>query len=140
MSWGAQLRRSGDAVVLALVLLGAPVVSALHNECDLCSPNCPMHHHQGTPNGSASHLGCHHAAASAARFGHSTPQANGPTVACATCGNHGLLSATGLPPMILPVASTLPTFDAPRPARVLLAGLNGRGSDPPDTPPPIGAA
>lgn len=134
----AQRRDAVLVIALVLALLGAPAVSALRSECDLCPPDCPMHqHHNGAP---GSHLGCHAGGALAARLGQHGAPTHGPLLACATCGNHTLLPGTVLPPMILP--STLPpsTYVAAGVARFAEAALNSRVVDPPDTPPPIVAA
>jgi hypothetical protein len=140
-SLGASRPRRHDAglvIVLAIALLGAPAVSALRNECNLCPPDCPMHqHHNGVP---GSHLGCHGGGALTARLGQLGAPTHGPLLACATCGNHGLLPGTVLPPMIMPAAQALSAYAAAGAVRFGDGGLNSRAVNPPDTPPPIGAA
>src|SRR5262249_27485876 len=135
----APRRDAGLVIVLVLALLGTSTVGLLHNECDLCPPGCPMHQHDGQQPGSR--LGCHGGGgALAARFNqHSAPH-HGPSVRCATCGNHGIVSAITLPPMLLPSVQPLSTLAAVRAARFAVAAPYSRVIDPPDTPPPIGTA
>src|SRR5438045_1909370 len=87
----ARLRAHATAVVLTgvLSLIAAPGWSALRNECDLCPPTCPMHHHANATEDDAPHLRCHGAPHGA----HSAP-ANRlvPRVDRPPCGNHGVTS------------------------------------------------
>ena len=67
-------------------------------------------------------------------------QSRGLSIARAACGNHGLMPATVLPPMLLPAAQPrliVPVGDS---APSAVATLSGRLAEPPDTPPPIRAA
>jgi hypothetical protein len=138
MALRAPRRDAGLIIVMVLALVGAPAVGALRNECDLCPPDCPMHQqHDG---GHASHLGCHGGGALRARFSARDASTQGPSVSCATCGNHGIMPATVLPPMILPSAQAPSTYAPPRTVQLADAALSSRVVDPPDTPPPIGAA
>ena len=138
MALRAPRRDAGLVIVMVLALVGAPAVGALRNECDLCPPDCPMHQqHDG---GHASHLGCHGGGALTTRFSAHGAAAQGPSVSCATCGNHGIMSGTVLPPMLLPNVQPLSTHATVRAARFAAEALSSRVVDPPDTPPPIGAA
>lgn len=74
------------------------------------------------------------------RAGQRGTPTHGPSLACATCGNHGLIPGTVLPPMIMPAAQPPSAYAAAGAARFDDAGLNSRVVDPPDTPPPVGAA
>jgi hypothetical protein len=131
---GAHRRLVALTLVVLLATVAAPAWSAMRNECDLCPPSCPMHHHGSSPAG-ANHLHCHGAGTGAAQAqripsGHSL-------MSRTTCGNHALVSATVLPPAILTAA---PAYDA-----VLVESepsttaqlVTARGIEPPDTPPPI---
>jgi hypothetical protein len=131
------------SVVLGVVfaLIGAPASSALRNECDLCPRTCPMHQQRArAAHGAAPHLGCHGAPAGTSRHAHHNAHGSGPSVSRAACGNHGIVPATVLPPMILPAALGHAVVAAARSAPLPSPGRPGRQADPPDTPPPIGAA
>jgi len=126
------------AVTLALALLTAPMRVAFQPGCDLCPPDCPMHHAPaGQPKCHGDHgpaaLHCHNALGMRERAsGDHSPHLTRPP-----CGNHGAVPGLTLAPMILPNAVC--ALIAPRVgARPLAqAGLARRGADPPDTPPPI---
>ncbi len=119
--------------MLVLALLFAPDLSALRSECDLCPPDCPMHHQGGSQNGP--HLGCHHGASHGQRH---MPDGR-PALACANCGNHGLLADGALPPMLLAPRCAVARYDAVPAGRMPDAIWSGRGFDRPETPPPIAA-
>jgi hypothetical protein len=124
--------------ILLLALVAAPPWSVLDNQCGLCPPTCPMHqHHTGPRDPRASHLGCHRSPASADH--HDRGPAHRPIVACATCGGHAQLSATMLPPMILPTAHPQAVVLVVERALRLADAQHDRLADTPDTPPPIAA-
>jgi len=133
-------RSAALTVTLVLALLGGPAISALRNECDLCPPTCPMHqHHEAADTTSGPRLGCH---AGAAGTAHRQPPTHerGAAVGRATCGNHGVVSATALPPMILPATGPQLTTPVAGAARLRDTAQLDRQADPPDTPPPIRTA
>ncbi len=136
-----RLRTRMTALVLVVVfgLIAAPAWSALRNECDLCPPTCPMHHAGNTSAPASPHLHCHGAQNSTSH--HAAERApTVPKVARPPCGNHGVTSATILPPVILATVPiqrvTLLDHSAP-PIRTHSCT---RLTEPPDTPPPIAAA
>ena len=131
--------RGGLVVALVLALIGAPAWSALRNECDLCPRTCPMHRDSDPAHASNQHLGCHSAPAGA-QHRHALPHGGKPAVSRAACGNHGVLPATVLPPVILPAVHGLPTLVAQQSPSRLESTRPDRLADPPDTPPPIVAA
>lgn len=57
-----------------------------------------------------------------------------------TCGNHGVVPATVLPPMLLPAAHARPVVVAARSGPPPNTAPRDQLADPPDTPPPIDAA
>jgi hypothetical protein len=124
---------AGLVVALVFALLAAPAVNALRSECDLCPPDCPMHH-GATQNGPAAHLGCHH---SATHSPHPSEPSDKPVLGCASCGNHSLLPGSVLPPMLLPDGCAIFRYETVGTACIPDGALNSRGVDPPDTPPPI---
>jgi hypothetical protein len=129
-------------LVLSLIvaLVAAPAWTAVGNDCGSCSPTCPMHQHHADGQGSpAAHLGCHHSA-NAAPSQPGGGRADGPTVACATCGHHALLPGTVLPPVILATvrAQTVALLVEALPPRATVPP--GRLADPPDPRPPTIAA
>jgi len=125
--------------MLVLALIGAPAWAALRNECDLCPRTCPMHRQSDGPHSAHQHLGCH--AASSADHQHRAGSRDGrPAVTRATCGNHGVLPATVLPPVILQAVQGLPSLVAQHSPSRLDSTPPDRLADPPDTPPPIAAA
>lgn len=129
-----RLRRWIDAIapLLAFALLAAPASSALRNECDLCPSTCPMHHPRGdAAPGPAAHLHCHGKVA--AHHSHSS----GTNFSRPPCGNHGLVTATALPPVILTPAQLHRVIMRAERAAPRIAGTADRLSDPPDTRPPI---
>jgi hypothetical protein len=137
----ARQRRVGLVLTVALALVSAPAVSAVRNQCNVCPRTCPMHHEDASPHPvKAPRLKCHAAPAASAHEHPPVKHARGPALGRATCGNHGIMSATVLPPMILPAAQP----------RVMVAVVDaapppdptgrGRLADPPDTPPPIAVA
>jgi hypothetical protein len=136
----ARRRSVGFVLTLVLALVGAPAWSALRNTCDICPRSCPMHEHgrQGASKATA-HMKCHGAPAGHAEDQPSTT-GRSPAVTRATCGNHGVMASTVLPPMLLPAA--LPRLAVPAAQRAALSITTGhaRNADPPDTPPPIVAA
>lgn len=137
----AERRYGGLLITLALALLGAPAWSALRNECDLCPPTCPMHRNHGAaPQAHAGHLNCHATPTGGAPVHPSTAHELGPSVRCATCGNHGIVPAAELPPMLLPATPAIPVVMAASLRPPLNTAPRERVADPPDTPPPIGAA
>lgn len=138
----ARQRSLGLVLTVVLALVGAPAVSAVRNQCNVCPRTCPMHHVDASPQpAKAAHLKCHAPAAASEHQQHiPVKHARGPALGRATCGNHGIMPATVLPPMILPAAQPrliVAMADAPplsNPAHC------GRLADPPDTPPPITVA
>jgi hypothetical protein len=140
------LRSIGLALTVVLALIGAPAVSAVRNECNLCPRTCPMHRHAGEPKESTPRLKCHgasgggHHGAEQEPHAEGTTQHHGPTLARAACGNHSIMPATALPPMILPAALARTFVPVIEPASLRDPTWRGRLADPPDTPPPIAAA
>src|SRR5262245_61637034 len=136
----ARRRSVGFVLTLVLALVGAPSWSALRNTCDLWPRACPTHAPRtlGAAKATA-HMKCHGAPAGHAEDQPSTTGRN-PAVTRATCGNHGVMVSTALPPMLLPAA--LPRLPVPAAQRALLPITAGyaRSAAPPDTPPPIVAA
>jgi hypothetical protein len=135
----AQQRALGVVCLLVFALIGAPASNALRHECDLCPRTCPMHlardHHGG-----AGHMGCHGVAAAPGHDHGSTAPPHGVSVTRASCGNHAILPATVLPPMILPTVQLVAVATTVNKAPQLITAHCGRSADPPDTPPPIDAA
>ena len=129
----------GLIIALVLALVGAPAWSALRNECDLCPRTCPMHRDSDRQHAPNSHLGCHAVPAGTQQH-HAVPHGGRPALARAACGNHGVLPATVLPPVILPAMQGLPTLVAQHSPSRLDPSRPDRLADPPDTPPPIAAA
>jgi hypothetical protein len=146
MSLPARCRSAGLAVTLVLALIGAPASSAWRNACDLCPPSCPMHQHRDDAAAEAApRMKCHGAPAGSAL--HETQEeqrrganGRGPSVARPPCGNHGAVSATVLPPMILPSAAPRLIVAGAERAPLSSTATHRRLADPPDTPPPILAA
>ena len=128
----------GVVCIVVFALIGAPASSALRNECDLCPRTCPMHLARDA-GGAPAHLGCHGNSA-VPHAGHGTPHRHGRSVTRPTCGNHALLPATVLPPVILPSAELAAVADDVCSAPSMVTARHGRLVDPPDTPPPITAA
>jgi hypothetical protein len=139
----AQLRSIGLAVTLIAALIGGPASSALRNQCDLCPRQCPMHRDRDHGDAATGRpLNCHMAPAGAGHHRHAEHQQapRGPSVTRATCGNHGVVPATVLPPMILPAALQHLVVPAVQRAQFCDDARRGRAAEPPDTPPPIDAA
>ena len=137
-------RRRGRIVALALTavlaVLAAPLRTALRVGCDLCPPDCPMHerHLAAGPHadGRTTTLHCHNA-------GHA-PLAAGPEnrqrLTRPPCANHTAIVSLELGPMLPPRALPLRS-EARRALAPPPPGLaDGRGADPPDTPPPLARA
>jgi hypothetical protein len=134
-------RPIGLLLTVALALVSAPAVSAVRNQCNVCPRTCPMHHADTSPHpAKASRLKCHAPPAASAHEHPPVKHARGPALGRATCGNHGIMPATVLPPMILPavqprvIVAVAETASPSDPTRC------GRQADPPDTPPPIAVA
>ncbi len=71
---------------------------------------------------------------------HGAAPERGPFVSRASCGNHGVVPATVLPPMLLPAALPQMAVAAVRSDPLVSTARHDRLTDPPDTPPPIRAA
>jgi hypothetical protein len=132
------------AAVLTLIsaLIGAPAISAVRNECNLCPTSCPMHQHPDDGHAKAAPpMKCHGAKSHGDEDRHTAPgQPRGLSIARAACGNHGLMPATALPPMLLPAVQPRLIVPVADTAPAAIATLSGRLAEPPDTPPPIRAA
>ena len=98
-----------------------------------------MHRDSDRAQAANQHLGCHSGPAGAQHH-HTIPHGGRPAVTRAACGNHGVLPATVLPPVILPAVQGLPTLVAQHSPSRLDPTRPDRLADPPDTPPPIDAA
>ena len=138
----ARQRSIGLVLTVVLALVGAPAVSAVRNQCNVCPRTCPMHHDDASPQpGKAQHLKCHAAPAASAQHEHPpVKHARGSALGRATCGNHGIMPATVLPPMILPAAQPRVIVAMAGAAPLSDPTRCGRLADPPDTPPPITVA
>lgn len=137
----ARQRSLGLVLTVVLALVGAPAVSAVRNECNVCPRTCPMHHEDASPQpAKGPHLRCHAAPAASAHEQPPVKHAGGPALGRATCGNHGIMPATVLPPMILPAAQARVFVAVVEAAPPSNPTRGGRLADPPDTPPPIAVA
>lgn len=124
-------RAAARAVTLVLALLGAPASSALRSECDLCPRTCPMHQRRDAI-AERPRLNCHGSAQ------HSPARTHpGERIARPPCGNHGIVSATALPPIILARAPRYRVVLVTAPAPHAAFAAPQRLAEPPETPPPI---
>jgi hypothetical protein len=141
-AWSLARQRSiGLVLTVALALVGAPAVSAVRNHCSVCPSTCPMHREATSPHpGKTPHLKCHAAPAASADAPPPTGHGRGPALGRATCGNHGIMSVTVLPPMILPAAQPRVVVAVADSAPLSDPTSYGPLADPPDTPPPIAVA
>lgn len=140
----AQRRSIGLVFTLIFALIGAPATSALRHQCDLCPRQCPMHQDRDHGSAKGRPLDCHLGPAGTShdhqRAQQKQARSKGPSVARATCGNHGVVPATVLPPMILPAVLQQLVIPAVQRAPFWHVARQGRAAEPPDTPPPIDAA
>lgn len=126
-------------LLLQLGLITAPAWSALRNECDLCPPTCPMHHPAAKAAKPANpHMHCHGTAKAAHPHGSELGPAPA-KMARPPCGNHGVTTATVLPPVILTAAPVQHVVTLGAAAPPIQPQRCGRLADPPDTPPPRAA-
>ena len=137
----ARQRSTGLVLTVVLALVGAPAVSAVRNQCNLCPDTCPMHREVSSPQpGKSPHLKCHAAPAPSAHEAPPNRQVRGPALSRPTCGNHGIMAVTVQPPMILPAAQPRVVVAVADSAPLSDPTSCGRSADPPDTPPPIAVA
>jgi hypothetical protein len=136
-----RMSRAAVAVTLVFALLLAPMRVAFQPGCDLCPPDCPMHHAPaGQPKCHGEHgaaaLHCHNALGMHQRAsGDRSPHLTRPP-----CGNHGAVEGLTLTPMILPGAVAWRVAPRVGSSHLAPAQLAVRAADPPDTPPPIHTA
>ncbi len=118
------------AILMVLALLGVPLAGLRSNVCDHCPPGCPMHAKHRLP--------CHRAMASDTM----APRRHVgcvalPGIAKPGCGHGEQLGGFTLP-WAVPPALRVGWFLSVRALADCLAPASiGRGSDPPEPPPPI---
>ena len=118
------------AIILAAALVSAPMAQARQG-CASCPPTCPMHQKQ-----KPERLRCHGGSTDTGAKRPTGCGARAPGIAPPGCGSAREAALT-LPPAILPP----PVISSPAPSvadfRLPEMTVGTRGTDPPETPPPI---
>jgi hypothetical protein len=119
------------AVVLVLTIAGAPLARSVGAAgCRSCPPGCPMHKPGKLPcHKTLGTTGSHHRCGS-----------QGAGLAAPGCGGEHEVRGVALPPAVLPPPIVSWPGPVEGPHRVREATLTVRGTDPPETPPPIARA
>jgi hypothetical protein len=115
------------AVILALVVPAAPITRTVRATCDVCPAGCPMHR-KAKPS-------CHRAPAGDLKAERHCGGAAG--LARPGCGRHDEVVQVALAPAILVDAAVSWPVPPPAPFAAVVPAPVARGTDPPDTPPPI---
>ena len=120
-----------QVIALTAVLLGAPFVGLLHDGCDRCPPQCPMH--------AASKMHCHEAkGAVGGRLAHAGHCGGGVVgMSRPGCGHPHQSPAIAIARAVLPQSIAPSYLQTVTPADFALPHAHTRLADPPESPPPI---